>query len=159
MLFFVATWPSLSYVKLVAPACNNRFFSALAKTNDDRSLEESLDVCQPVRWQGRPFRGLNPFGADKELLSELGRGEYNLNGFRNRDLQAHLFKPAPGDDAEKRRRSGQITRKLRMLRAHGLIKKVPKTHRYQLTDKGRTLVVALGAAMHASTQQLTLLAA
>ena len=143
----------------VSQACNERYLSALAKTNDDCSLEESLDVCQPVRWQDRPFRGLNPFGADKELLSELGRGEYNLNGLRNRDLQARLFKHAPGDDAEKRRRCGQITRKLRMLRAHGLIKKIPKTHRYQLTDKGRTLVVALGAAKQASTKQLTQLAA
>jgi hypothetical protein len=143
----------------VSQACNDRYLAALAKTNDDRPLQESLDVCQPVRWQGRPVRGLNPFGADGELLSELGRGEYNLNGFRNRDLQARLFRRAPVDDAEKRRRSGQITRKLRMLRAHGLIKKVPKTHRYQLTDKGRTLVVALSAAKQASTKMLTELAA
>jgi len=46
-----------------------------------------------------------------------------------------------------------------MLRAHGLIKKIPKTHRYQLTDKGRALVVVLGAAKQASTKKLTELAA
>jgi len=32
------------------------------------------------------------------------------------------------------------------LRAHGLIAKVPKTHRYQLTDQGRTSISALLAA-------------
>jgi hypothetical protein len=143
----------------VSQACNERYLAALAKTSDEQPLEEALDVCRPVRWEGRQVRGLNPFGADADLLRELGRGDYNINGFRNRDLQSRLYKNAPKDDAEKRRRSGQITRRLRMLRAHGLIKKVPKTHRYQLTDKGRTLVVALGAAKQASTKRLTELAA
>lgn len=143
----------------VSQACNERYLSALAKTSDERSFEESLDICRPVRWEGRQVRGLNPFGADAALLSELGRGDYNLNGLRNRDLQTHLYKHAPKDDAEQRSRSGQVTRQLRMLRAHGLIKKVPKTHRYQLTEKGRTLVVALGAAKQASTKKLTELAA
>jgi hypothetical protein len=143
----------------VSQACNERYLRALAQTGDERPLEEALHVCQPVRWEGRQVRGLNPFGADDALLSELGRGEYNLNGFRNRDLQARLFKATAKDVVEKRRRSGQITRKLRLLRAHGLIKKVPKTHRYHLTDKGRTLVVALGVVKQASTNKLAELAA
>lgn len=139
----------------VSQACNERYLSALAKIEDDRSLEETLEaVCQPVRWEGRRHRGLNPFGADAELLSAIGRGEHNLNGFRNRDVQAQLYKHPANDKEEARRRSGQITRKLRLLRAHGLIRKVPKSQRYELSDKGRTLVVALGAAKQASTKKL-----
>jgi hypothetical protein len=40
------------------------------------------------------------------------------------------------------------------LRAHGLIAKVPKTHRYQLTEKGRTTISALLAARNANVKQL-----
>jgi hypothetical protein len=144
----------------LSQACNERYLAALAKADNPQTLEESLDgICQPVRWQGRRVRALNPLGADAEIMSELGRGEYNLNGFRNRDLQAQLYSSKPKDEREARRRSGQMTRKLRLLRAHGLIKKVPKTHRYQLTGKGRTLIVAISAAKQASTKKLTEFAA
>ena len=57
--------------------------------------------------------------------------------------------------AERRRRSARTSRQLRMLRAHGLIKKVAKTHRYQLTDLGRLAITALLAARQADTTKLT----
>jgi len=36
-----------------------------------------------------------------------------------------------------------VSRKLRLLRAHGLIQKVPKTHRYQVTETGRLAIAAI----------------
>lgn len=39
--------------------------------------------------------------------------------------------------------SGRISRHLRLLREHGLIKKLPRQHKYMLTDKGRKLTTAL----------------
>jgi hypothetical protein len=42
---------------------------------------------------------------------------------------------------------------------HGLIQKVPKTHRYQLTPRGRTTITALLIAKQANVQQLAQLAA
>jgi hypothetical protein len=47
-----------------------------------------------------------------------------------------------------------VTRKLRLLRAHELIKKVPKTHRYVLTDRGREIMTTLLAARSADAQKL-----
>ena len=62
-----------------------------------------------------------------------------MNGFRNRDIRDLLF-PAPttaaDDEAtsiQQRGQSSQVTRLLRLFRAHGLIQKIPHTHRYQLT--------------------------
>ena len=52
-----------------------------------------------------------------------------------------------------------MSRKLRLLRAHHLIRKVPRTHRYHLTKAGRVIVTALIAARNANTEQLTKLAA
>ena len=60
---------------------------------------------------------------------------------------------------EKRRQSGAITRKLRLLRAHGLIKKVPKTHRYHLTTSESKPITAIIAALQASSDSLIKLAA
>ncbi|MBM4294521.1 MAG: hypothetical protein FJ126_06395 [Deltaproteobacteria bacterium] len=44
--------------------------------------------------------------------------------------------------APKRRQSSAVTRKLRLLRAHGLIKKVPITHRHLLTTKGSKTITS-----------------
>jgi DNA-binding HxlR family transcriptional regulator len=52
-----------------------------------------------------------------------------------------------------------VTRQLALLRAHGLIKKVSGTHRWQVTQRGRRLITALLAARQADVVQLTQLAA
>ncbi len=99
-------------------------------------------------------------GQDVAWLEVIGRGEFALNGFRNRDLRRHRFAFDSSATPEAvRRQSGQVTRRLRLFRAHGLIKKVSRTHRYVLTKKGRAVIVALSAARNASPRQLTELAA
>ncbi len=55
---------------------------------------------------------------------------------------------------EIRRRAGRVTRQLRLLRAHGLLQKVPHTHRYQLTAAGREIITALLTARHTPIAQL-----
>jgi hypothetical protein len=55
-------------------------------------------------------------------------------GFTNRDLRDHLA-PLLGTDPEAIT-SGQATYDLRRLRHHGLIERIPKTHRYRITDTG-----------------------
>ena len=52
--------------------------------------------------------------------------------YRNRDLQRLLFTGEASSPEERKRRSAWVTRQLRLLRAHGLISKVPHTHRYSL---------------------------
>ena len=91
---------------------------------------------------------------DGALLEVISRGEFALNGLRNRDLRPHLY-PAPAGAKEHRR----VTRLLALLRAHGILRKVTGTHRYQLTAKGRTVVTALLTAREADTEKLTKLAA
>ena len=101
------------------------------------------------------MRGLNPLGdADAALLEHIGRGEFILNGFRNRDLRDLLFKTPTTDCKEARRRSGRVTRMIRMLRAHGLIHKVPQTHRYLVSPKGRIAITAVLSARQADNSKL-----
>jgi hypothetical protein len=140
----------------VSQAANERYLESLAAADEKRTLAELTEpLCQRVKYGGRSVRGLQPFSPeDAALLTAVQRGEFALNGFRNRDLQPLLYAREPRDEAERRRRSAVVTRQLRMLRAHGIIRKVPKTHRYQLTDTGRIAITALVAARQANPQQL-----
>jgi hypothetical protein len=140
----------------ISQGANERYVEALASVDESRSLTELTEaVCRPVVWQGQRARALNPLGVeDGRLLEAVNRGEFAINGFRNSDLRALLYAKPPSDDAERRRRSACVTRKLRLLRAHGLIHKVTKTHRYQLSPHGRDVINALLAARRASTATL-----
>jgi hypothetical protein len=73
-----------------------------------------------------------------------------VNGFRNKDVRGLLC--AAGEAGK--RESAAVTRKLRLLRAHGLITKVPSTHRYVLSQKGRSACAAILAARQADTNTL-----
>jgi len=144
----------------ISQAANERYLNALAAAQATTPLGKLAErVCRRCEWQGRRFRALNPLAPDDaQLLSAICRGEFTINGFRNRDLRPILFGAADSDPQQLRRQSAAVTRKLRLLRAHGLIKKVPKTHRYVLTVQGTLIVNALLAAQKADANTLTKLA-
>jgi len=140
----------------ISQAANERYLESLATVDETTPLEQLVKgVCRPVRWKGQRVRALNPLAKeDAALLAAVNRGEFLLHGFRNRDLVALLYSSARVSADEGRRRSSRVTRQLRLLRAHGLIKKVSHTHRYQLTEHGHTIITALLAARQANTSQL-----
>jgi hypothetical protein len=141
---------------------NKRYLESLAKVEDTTPLGKLTDkLCQRTEHAGRSVRALNPWGeADATLLAAVTRGEFALQGFRNGDLRALLYEnQASITAAEQRRQSSAVGRKLKLLQAHGLIKKIAKTHRYQLTEQGRTTLTALQHARQANTRQLVALAA
>jgi len=105
--------------------------------------------------RSRRVRALNPLAAaDADLLVAVSRHEFMINGMRNRDLRWLLFGGDLATASEQRQRSAAVTRKLRLLRAHGLLHKVAKTHRYLVSETGRKVITALLAARNASTEQL-----
>lgn len=141
----------------VSQAANERYLDALASVDTATPLGTlTRDVCQATTWHGGRVRGLRPFvEEDRRLFQAVSRGEYALTGFRNGDLQAHLFDgPAPTDARDRRRRSARVTRQLRMLRAHGLIKKLGRSRRYSVTPKGRDLMAAFLACHDVTLAQL-----
>lgn len=144
----------------VSRAGTERYLTGLAAVHVKTSLgQQAAQVCRPVRRDGRRYRALNPMAEqDAQLMAMVNRGEFALNGFRNRDLRRHLYPPTQ-DKQKQRREMAAIGRRLQLLRAHGLIAKVPKTHRYNVTEKGRNIITALLAARQASTEELTALAA
>jgi hypothetical protein len=144
----------------ISKKANHRYLDALAATSGTVPLFEWVQkTCQPVCRSGRRYRALNPWSKEDGLLLELvNRGEFALNGFRNRDLCRAFFKPT-ADPMERKRRLGWMCRRVRLLRAHGLVQKVAGTHRYVVSEKGRTTITALLAARKADVDQLTKIAA
>jgi len=132
-----------------------RYLDALAGVDEQTTLEELIErLGQPRFWKGRRVRALRPLGEDRALLETIRRGEFTLNGFRNRDLQKFFFAAAAQDLREARRRSAWVSRKLRLLRAHGLIRKVSGTYRYQLTETGQKAIAALLTALRSTIRDL-----
>jgi hypothetical protein len=144
----------------ISAKSNERYLEALGSTTGTVPLFEWVDqCCKPIRRGGRRYRALNPWALeDGRLLELISQGEFAINGFRNRDIRAAWFK-SRCDEKEQKRRMGWIGRRLSLLRAHGLIRKVSGTHRYMVTDKGRTTITALLAARKADVEKLTKLAA
>lgn len=111
------------------------------------------EVAPPVRV--RRLRALNPLAAaDAALLEAVSRPEFLINGLRNHHLRRLLYPSETTDRHEQRRRSAAVGRKLRLLRAHGLLQKVEHTHRYLVTVNGRKVITALLAARDASADLL-----
>lgn len=132
-----------------------RYLDAYASIEDSTTFEQLIvRIEKPVLWRGRRVRSLRPLSDDRQLLAAIARAELDLTGFRNRNLQQLLFSGPPRSDREARRRSAWVSRKLRLLRAHGLITKINGTHRYRLTHIGRTITTALLTALHATVRQL-----
>ncbi len=146
------------------PARRSSVPTPVAETDTASGPEPAQDAPAPVaaasarRRAARPrrVRALNPLGAhDAALLEAVSRHEFLINGLRNRDLRRLLYGADAATAPERQRQSAAVTRQLRLLRAHGLIHKVPKTHRYVISETGRKAITALLAARNASAEDLT----
>jgi hypothetical protein len=138
--------------------CNERYLQCLATISDPTPVRELVkDICRPATIAGRRVRALRPWSdVDAALLCAINRGEFVTTGFRNRDL-TELLAPSTSTTAPalKRKRSAATTPLLRLLRAHHLVRRIPKTHRYQLSDRARLIITAILAARDAPVSTLT----
>lgn len=139
----------------ITRAANERYLQALAVVGEPKPSHRILDpVSQPVQQQGRRYRALQPVSPRESRLFEIVcQGRFLLNGFRNKDLR-HYLPPPPNVDL--RRYALRIGRQLQLLRAHGLIFKVAKTHYYRITRKGHDV---MATAIKFRAADLALLAA
>lgn len=147
----------------VSQKANERYLEALAAVKHETPVRELAEpLCRPATRPGvsgtggRRVRALNPLAAeDAALLAAVSRPEFLQNGLRNRDVRRLLFPEPTTDPAEQKRRSSAVTRQLALLRGHGVLHKVPKTHRYLVSPAGRLAITTLLAARNASAEQLT----
>ena len=125
----------------VSFAANQRYLDALAVIEDPSAARESLRrLTQPLRHNGRSYRGFNPASEDDlRLFAALLRGEHILSGLRNRDLRCHLFAPST-QPSDLRRHSAAVSRVLKRLHLRNLIAKIPRSRRWRLSPLGHTVL-------------------
>ena len=140
----------------VSGASNERYLEHLGTIDCPQTLGEVLiPLSKAITVNGRRHRGLRLLDEqDGQLIEAISAGEFTLNGFRNRDIRVILFGADSSDKPTRRRRCGQVSRRLAMLKAHGLIRRVPRTRRWMLSERGSKVATLLAAAKNASAQQL-----
>lgn len=145
----------------VSDQINDRYGEALGSLDTTTQLGELVaPICRPVRRNGTRYRALRPWSEeDRTLLESVARGEYVTDGFTNRHIAGRLYPNHNADKAERARVASRITYRLRLLRTHGLIRKLKNQRRYHVTLKGRRIIGAVLAAQAATLQQLNALAA
>lgn len=118
--------------KLMGDA-NRRYIDFISAIDDPSSAIDDLEkISRPVRDGKRSWRGFNLFhGDDLDLFRIILRGEFNISGFKNKNIRAHMPDRTPN----------QISRLLKRLRKHGLIKKIGNVYKYYLTKLGLRLSV------------------
>jgi len=145
----------------VSQQCNNRYADALASLDTTTPLGTlAAVVCRRVTKDGKRYRALRPWSEeDQKLLEILSDGAFAVQGFCNRDLACRLYPSAHADPAQRARIASKVSYRLRILRAHGLIRKSPGQRRYHVTTKGRDIITALCRSQHITLQQLNATAA
>jgi hypothetical protein len=110
-------------------ASNRRYIEFISSIDDPSGgIRDLNNISRSVKEDERSYRGFNIFaGDDLELFIAIIRGEFNISGFSNKSLRKVI----------KGKNGNQISRILKRLRKHGLIKKIANTYKYYLTALGR----------------------
>jgi hypothetical protein len=146
--------PNLPDLAAVGFAACQRLLEAQTVTLDSAAGVEAFEtVCQPQLIDGRRVAGMR-FDAPRThaVLSALLGFGLTPRGFTSADLR-HRIAGALGVDPAAMT-VGQIGYDLRRCRDHGLIAKIPHTHRYQVTTQGRARIHAIVHARHQLTNNL-----
>lgn len=123
---------SLTALQELLRSSNQRYLQFISDIADTGvGIRKLTKVSGTVIENNRPYKGFNFFNEDDQKLFEtIASGEFNISGFRNKNLKEKL----PGKN------SGQVSRILKRLRTHGLIRKIGKTYKYYLTRTGSQII-------------------
>ena len=111
-----------------------RYLEFISSFDDPTDGFKKLNsVTDDVVENDRKYKGFNFFNkADEEILLAIADGKYSIRGLTSKELRKQLSSKT----------SGQISRTLKRLTLHGLIKKVRKTYRYHLTAFAKQVITA-----------------
>ena len=144
----------------VSAQINQRYLEAIGSVRNAKSAGEAArELCRAKRKGPRRYRALNPWSEqDARLLDIISQGQWLINGFKNADVREALY----GKTAQRQQRkkdAARVSRQLALMRAHGLIRKIPGRNRYLPTRRMSEIVHPLLAARRANIEELTKLAA
>jgi hypothetical protein len=126
----------------ICRAANGRYLEALGVVGEPSPTRFLLDpVSQRKTHDGRPYRALRPIDPEEaKLFAILTDGKFLLQGFRNADLRRKLYPQVATHALDRQKASARVSRLLRLLRAHGLVRKVATTFYYRITKRGHCVM-------------------
>ncbi|GAA0730794.1 hypothetical protein Drose_26900 [Dactylosporangium roseum] len=127
---------NLTALREVGFTANRRLLHVEHISHDPATGAEAFTtVTTPSNTNGQHAAGLR-FGDPRAqaLLAVLLVFRLHPNGFTNAELRTHLTQLLGTNPATWT--AGRATYDLRRLRLHGLIERIPHTHRYRVTDTG-----------------------
>jgi len=134
------------------------FTEHMAALTEDQTVGQILSqVVSPVTREGKRYRALDVTGKDLALLQALSNPKFDVAPITNKKLRATLAGTPWANALKDSKLSARVSRNLRLLREHGIIRKGEK-RTYELTKKGRLLTTALNQLLSASINDLTRLA-
>ena len=133
----------------------NNFTEQIATFDEVISVGELFsEAAAPMTAKGKRYRGLDVTGKDLSLLQAVSDPKYHVDAITNKHLQAVLGGSPWANGLSGKSLSAKISRNLRLLREHGIIKKYANQHRYFLTAKGKSLTTALSLCLGANVNDL-----
>ena len=113
-------------------ASNREYLEFISAIEDHNVGKTNLKkLTKPAIENNRTYKGFNVFDEkDFNVLNTILRGEFNINGFRNKNIKEHLAENS----------SIKISRILKRLNLHGLIKKVGRSYKYYVTEFGKMVL-------------------
>lgn len=132
---------NLASYQSVCRAANDRYLNALSVVNDPTpAYRQVKELTESKIHQGRRYAGFNPArSSDVKLFQAVMSGSHELRGFHNTDIRKHLFRESR-DPSDRRRQSTRISRLLKRLHVRGLVARIPRTRRWRVTSRGRSLL-------------------
>lgn len=126
----------------VGEAANRRYLNALAAARPMLHTIADLDgLCRGRVVDGTRYPRMNPVAPDQhQIFQAVLAGEHSIQGLRNRDLQARLYRIPPKSPTEAKSRGARVSRIITKLRGHGLLAKVPGSRLYRVTDRGQRVM-------------------
>ena len=123
---------SLSPLRELLSAANQRYLQFISAIDDMTAGVKKLNkLSNRIVKNDRPYKGFDFFSDDDQKLFEIiFRGEFNISGFQNKNIRQFLDN----------KNSGQISRLLKRLHVHGLIKKIGHTYKYYLSRFGQQVI-------------------
>jgi DNA-binding transcriptional ArsR family regulator len=98
-------------------------------------------------------------GKDRELLQAISNPKHGVSGMSNRSLREQLGTTSWGKGLTTKHLSARVSRHLKLLREHGIIRKLPRQNRYVLTIRDQQITTAVNAMLGVSAQELIKLVA
>jgi hypothetical protein len=125
----------------ISRTANDRYLDALAVQSDTGpSTRDMKNLSSSVEKNGRRYGAFNPAKEDDVLLmTEVMRAEYLIRGFRNADIREVLFGKT-GNQKQRQRQATKVSRMFKKLHVRKMIAKIPRSHRWRVTDKGSRIM-------------------